>query len=255
MNAFSIRLLSFAVLLSVFSEITAAERRITFANPASNQNQQSFLRVVNTSSATGLVTVSGIDDAGNPAAGGDLTFTLGPNEAKQFNSLDYENGNAGKGLTGALGDGTGKWRMSVTSPLSLEVMSLIRTPDGFVTSVTDEVPISASEVNEIYFANPASNQTQQGFVRVVNKSAATGLVTVSGIDDAGNPAPGGDLTFTLGPNEAKQFNSLDYENGNTGKGLTGALGDGVGKWRLSVASALALEVMSLIRTPMGSSPT
>ena len=251
MNVFSLRLLSFAVLLFVFSKVTAAEWRVTFANPASNQTQQSFLRVINQSAVSGLVTLSGIDDNGDLAPGGDLTFTLGPNEAKQFNSLDYENGNAGKGLTGALGNGTGKWLLSVTSPLNLEVMSLIRTPDGFVTSVTDVVPVSGSGVNEIYFANPASNQTQQGFVRVVNKSAATGLVTVSGIDDGGNPAPGGDLTFTLGANEAKQFNSLDYENGNAAKGLTGALGDGIGKWRLSVTSPLDLVVMSLIRTPDG----
>ena len=103
MNVFSLRLLSFAVLFSVCSEVTAAEWQVTFANPASNQTQQSFLRVINTSSVSGLVTLSGIDDNGNPAPGGDLTFTLGPNEAKQFNSLDYENGNAAKDLTGALG--------------------------------------------------------------------------------------------------------------------------------------------------------
>ncbi len=251
MSLFSVQFILLAVVFSVFAEASGAERHVVFANPASNQTQQSFLRVVNRSSVSGLVTVSGIDDVGNPAPGGDLTFTLGPNEATQFNSLDYEKGNTGKGLKGALGDGAGKWRLLVTSRLNVEVMSLIRTPDGFVTSVTDVVPVSGADVNEIYFANPASNQTQQGFVRVVNTSAETGLVTVSGIDDAGNPAPGGDITFTLGPNEAKQFNSLDYENGNAAKGLTGALGNGTGKWRMSVTSPLDLEVMSLIRTPDG----
>jgi hypothetical protein len=225
--------------------------QLHFANPASNQTQQSFMRVVNTSPATGVVTFSAIDDSGNPAPGGDITFTLGPNESKNFNSLDYEKGNAGKGLTGAFGDGSGKWQFRVSSALDLEVMSLIRTPDGFVTSVTDVVPLSGSDVNEIYFANPKSNQTQQSFIRVVNTSAATGLVTVSGTDDSGNPAPGGDITFTLGPNESKNFNSLDYENGNAAKGLTGALGNGTGKWRMSVTSPLDLEVMSLIRTPDG----
>ncbi|TDJ31495.1 MAG: hypothetical protein E2O61_15670 [Gammaproteobacteria bacterium] len=227
------------------------DKRIAFANPASNQNQQGFVRVVNKSSATGLVTMSCIDKDGNAAPSGDLTFTLGPNESKQFNSLDYENGNAGKGLVGELGDGTGKWQCSVTSGLDLEIMSLIRTPDGFVTSVTDVVPVSSTGVNEIYFGNPASNQNQQSFLRVVNKSSTTGLVTVSGIDKDGNAAPGGDLTFTLGPNESKGFNSLDYENGNPAKGLTGALGDGAGKWWLSVTSPLDLEVMSLIRSPDG----
>ncbi|MFB3105962.1 MAG: hypothetical protein ACE1ZA_13730, partial [Pseudomonadales bacterium] len=105
MNVFSIRWLLFAGLFSFVSEAGGAEKRVTFANPASNQTQQSFLRVINQSSVSGLVTLSGIDDGGDPAPGGDLTFTLGPNEAKQINSLDYENGSAAKGLTGVLGDG------------------------------------------------------------------------------------------------------------------------------------------------------
>ncbi len=70
MNVFSVRLFSFAVLLFVFPKVTAAEWRVSFANPASNQTQQSFLRVINQSSVSGLVTLSGIDDNGNPAPGG-----------------------------------------------------------------------------------------------------------------------------------------------------------------------------------------
>jgi len=235
----------------VFARLLVFEKLIVFANPASNQTQQSFLRVVNTSSETGLVTISGIDGNGNVAPGGDLTFTLGPGESKNMNSLDYENGNVAKGLTGALGNGAGKWHLTVTSPLNLEVMSLIRTPDGFVTSVTNVVPLSNASVNEIYFANPASNQNQQSFLRVVNNSSATDLVTISAIDKTGTTAPGGELTFTLGPNESKNFNSQDYENGNPAKDLTGALGDGTGKWWMSVNSMLDLNVMSLIRSPGG----
>lgn len=235
----------------VFARLLVFEKLIAFANPASNQTQQSFLRVVNTSSETGLVTITGIDGNGNVAPGGELTFTLGPGESKNMNSLDYENGNVAKGLTGALGNGAGKWQLIVSSPLNLEVMSLIRTPDGFLTSVTDVVPVSNTTVNEIYFANPASNQNQQSFLRVVNVSSATGLVTISGIDKAGNAAPGGELTFSLGPDKSKNFNNLDYENGNPAKELTGALGDGIGKWWLSVNSTLDLNVMSLIRSPGG----
>ncbi|MBV1905426.1 MAG: hypothetical protein KUG75_05060, partial [Pseudomonadales bacterium] len=220
----------------VFARLLVLEKRLAFANPASNQTQQSFLRIVNTSSETGLVTISGIDSSGSAAPGGNVTFSLGANESKNINSLDYENGNVAKGLAGALDAGTGKWQLTVSSPLTIEVMNLIRTPDGFVTSVTDVVPVSNGSVNEIYFANPASNQNQQSFLRVVNLSAVTDSVTVSGRDKAGIDAQGSDLTFTLGPNESKNFNNLDYENGNVGKGLSGALGDGIGKWWLSVNS-------------------
>jgi|GEM_PF-4132807 len=227
------------------------DKRLSFGNPGSNQTQQSFLRVVNKSDAGGLVTFSAIDNNGDPAPGGNLTFTLDPQESKNFNSLDYENGNADKGLSGAFGDGSGKWQFLVSSFLDLETSSNIRTPDGFVTNLTDIVPSPAPNVYEIYFANPGSNQSQQSFLRFVNKSDATGTVVVSGIDDNGDAAPGGDLSFTLGPNQSKNFNGLDYELGNTGKGLTGALGDGAGKWHLTVTSTLDLEVMSLIRSSDG----
>lgn len=227
------------------------DKRLSFGNPGSNQTQQSFLRVVNKSDASGLVTFSAIDNNGDPAPGGDLTFTLGPQESKNFNSLDYESGNSDKGLSGGFGNGSGKWQFLIASFLDLETSSNIRTPDGFVTNLTDIVPAPAPNVYEIYFANPGSNQSQQSFLRFVNKSDATGTVVVSGRDDNGDAAPGGDLSFTLGPNQSTNFNGLDYELGNTGKGLTGALGDGVGKWHLTATSTLDLEVMSLIRSSDG----
>ena len=226
------------------------EKRVLFANPASNQNQQGFIRIVNRSPASGLVTLTGIDKNGNTAPDGALTFTLAANASTQFNSLDYENGNISKGLSGGLGDGSGKWQFSVNSPLDIEVMGLIRTPDGFVTSVTEATPRTATK-NQIYFANPASNQNQQSFLRFLNRSAVSGTVTLSGVDKNGNPAPGENISFTLDANESLDFNSLDYENGNANKGLSGALGNGAGKWWLTVTSALDLEVMSLIRTADG----
>jgi len=242
------------LLLTLFETAYGAlpfEKRIFFTNPASNITQQTFLRFINNNSEIVSVEVTAIDDSGTPAPSGILTFDLPAGASLQLNAQDLEGGNPGKGTSGQLGNGTGKWQLRVSATADIEIMSLIRTPDGFVTSLTDVVPKSGSNVNEAYFANPASNQTQQSFLRVVNRSSATGQVTVSGIDDNGAAAPGGDLTFMLGPNESKQFNSLDYEHGNQAKGLSGALGDGVGKWRLSFSSALELEVLSLIRTPDG----
>jgi len=224
---------------------------VYFANPASNQNQQSFLRVSNTTASTGLVTLSGIDDAGNSAPGGNITFTLGPMESKHFNNLDYENGNLAKDLNGALGDGQGKWHLSLNSSLALEVMSMIRTPDGFLTNLSDVVPMDGAGAHKIYFANPATNVAQQSFIRVINTGNNVGTVTISGIDDAGNLAPGGNIQFELAAFESKQLNSGDIENGNAVKGVSGALGDGSGRWRLTVESTLAIQVMNMIRTSDG----
>ena len=223
---------------------------IYFANPASNQNQQSFLRFTNQSDVGGFVTLSGVDDNGNPAPGTDVTFTLFAKESKQLNSRDIENGNSSKGLSGALGDGSGKWHLTATSDVDLEVMSLIRTPDGFLTNLSGVVPTDTQN-HRIYYANPASETGQVTFIRIVNSTASTGTVTISGIDDNGDAAPGGVVQFQLGPLQAKQLLAADLENGNADKGLTGALGKGAGKWQLTVTADMDIAVMNLIRTADG----
>jgi len=227
------------------------QKRIFFVNPASNLNQQSFLRFINRSAQAVDVELQAIDDDGQPAPLGDVTFTLGANRALQVTSQDMESGNPGKGLSGSFGAGVGKWQIKVNSSAPIDAMSLIRTPDGFVTNLSDTVPKPAPSEYAVYFANPASNPNQQTFLRVVNRSKQSGPVTMSGIDENGAPAPGGDLSFTLEPQQAVQFTASDLELGNPAKGLAGALGDGAGKWWLSVFSPLSLEVMSLIRTPDG----
>ena len=235
----------------VVPKLGTSTNEIFFANPASNQNQQSFLRFVNQSDVAGFVTLSGVDDSGTPAPGTDITFSLFPKESKQLNSSDYENGNGSKGLSGALGDGTGKWNLTATSDVDLEVMSLIRTPDGFLTNLSGVTPIDASQNHFIYYANPASETGQVTFIRIVNKTTSTGNVTIDGIDDNGALAPGGVVQFQLEPFEAKQLLASDLENGNAGKGLSGALGDGAGKWQLTVTADVDIAAMNLIRTADG----
>ncbi|MEE2736051.1 MAG: zinc-dependent metalloprotease family protein, partial [Pseudomonadota bacterium] len=223
---------------------------IYFANPASNTNQQTFIRVVNTTANSGTVTIAGIDDSG-AASAGSVSFALTPNQAKQMTVQDLENGNLNKGLSGSLGDGTGKWRLTVTSALDLKVMSLIRTKDGFLTNLSGMVDEASTGSHKVYFANPASQTDKQTFLRIINKDDAMGTVTISAIDDNGNIAPNGDVTFTLDPLAAKQMVASDLEYGNLNKGLTGYLGSGSGRWQLMVTSSLNLEVMSLVRTPDG----
>ncbi len=222
---------------------------VYFANPASINKQQTFLRILNRSEDTGTVTMTGVDDAG-VTSGGKITFTLGPNESKQMTAQDIENGNTGKGLTGNFDDGTGKWRITVTSTLDLKVMSLIRSSDGFLTNLSGMVDDSGTD-HVIYFANQAGHATQQTFLRIINVSDDTDMVSISGIDDTGNIAPGGDVMFDLNAGESKQMTAADLEEGNTNKGLMGMLGDGSGRWRLTVSSPLDLRVMSLVLTTDG----
>ena len=60
---------------------------------------------------------------------------------------------------------------------------------------------------------------RQGFVRIVNRSARAGTVTLTAIDDAGRTA--GTETLDLAANGAIHFNSRDLESGNAAKGFSG----------------------------------
>ena len=180
-----------------------------------------------------------------------MSFIQGANESKQITVQDLENGNSNKGLTGRLDNGSGKWRLKVSSSLDLQVMSLIRTPDGFLTNLSGMVDANSAGDRIVYFANPASEMVRTTFLRIINTTGQAGTVTIAGTDDRGNIAPGGDVVFALEANESKQITAVDLETGNPGKGLIGMLGDGEGRWRLTVSADVDIQVMSLIRTPDG----
>ena len=107
-------------------------------NPAGNSTQQSFLRISNTGPSAGPVFITGIDDAGNPGTG-TVSVNLNAGQSIQLTSTDLQSGNAAKGLTGALGTPTGKWRLTVTSYFpNLVVTSLNRNNNsGTVTNLTN----------------------------------------------------------------------------------------------------------------------
>src|SRR3546814_10505182 len=63
--------------------------------PASNTQQQGFVRLINRENRPGAVTVWGLDSSGNRSPGV-ITLTLNPYESRQFNSQDIEFGNTAK---------------------------------------------------------------------------------------------------------------------------------------------------------------
>lgn len=221
-----------------------------FVNPASNTNQESFLRLVNTSSAESVISINATDDEGMPASDS-ITLTLQANEALQLTAADLEGGNTDKGLTGSLGDGSGKWQLNIFSQFELSVTSMIRTKDGFLTNLSGIAPKNNTDSSMLYFVNPASETDKESFIRIINLEAQEATVTVSGIDDRGTTAPEGSVTLTLDANQSKQITVSDLENGNANKGLTGKLGDGENRWHLEVSADVDIVVMNLIRTTDG----
>ena len=222
--------------------------RVAVFNPGSNHHQVSRIRLVNAGETASAVTIRGTDDEG-ASPGSDVTVEVRAGEARTFTAAELESG-AAAGLTGALGDGEGKWRLDVEATEPVQVMSLLASPGGHLTNLSTVPSHQANGVHRVPLFPPASDPFgRQGFVRVVNHSNTPGEVRIEASDDtdwAYDP-----LTLSLDAGEAAHFNSDDLELGNTDKGLAGSTGPGEGGWRLELTSELDIEVLSYIRTQPG----
>ncbi|MDE0193891.1 MAG: hypothetical protein OXQ90_21270 [Gammaproteobacteria bacterium] len=232
------------------SETLAVELTLAQAEPvamvpsASDPVREGFVRVINHSAEAGIVRVEGIDDAGNRT--GPVLLALHGNATAHFNSDDLENGNRGKRLTGSTGAGQGDWRIELASGLAIEVLSYVRTMDGFLTAMHDVVPESGGE-HRVALFNPGSNTAQVSRLRLINPGSEDAAVTIRGVDGKG-ASPGNDVGLTIPPGAARTISAADLEAGD---GVTGALGDGAGKWQLTVSSGGPLRVVNLLESPAG----
>ena len=211
---------------------------------ASDPVLQGFARVVNHSALAGEARIAAIDDSG--VRRGEVTLAIGPREVVHFNSDDLESGNPEKGLAEGVGTGEGDWRLEVASDLDLEVMSYIRTADGFLTSMHDLPPLTETG-RQIAIFNPGSNYDQVSLLRLFNPGDSAAEVHVTGKDSNG-ASPGGMVSLSLDPGTARTVSAQQLESG---EGLTGALGDGAGKWMLEVKADQPIVAISLLRSPTG----
>ena len=226
----------------------AQESQFVGLFPAAGGVRQGFVRVINHGQAGGEVEVEGFDDAGNRA--GPITLRLDAGKTVHFNSEDFENGNAAKGLSGGVGPpSSGDWRLTLTSTLDIEALPYLRTPgDGFLTSMWDLVPAADGNHHVVVF-NPGSNSQQVSQLRLINPGEDPAEVVVRGVDDHGR-AGASAVTLTVPAGAARTYTAQELENGHAD--LQGAFGTGNGKWRLTVASDSAIRVMSLLlSTPTG----
>lgn len=116
------------------SEINASAHayRVAFFNPGSNVNQVSSLRLLNDGGAVARVSVTGTDDRG--AASDEVRLTVAAEGVRTVTAAQLEAG--APGLSGALGDGAGKWRLLVRSDRPIRAMSLLESPAGHLTNLS-----------------------------------------------------------------------------------------------------------------------
>ena len=218
---------------------------LPFVLAADSAGLTGFVRIVNGGAQAGSVQIHAIDDTGRRF--GPVSLAIGAEAVVNFNSRDLEQGNASKGLPSGVGDGSGHWRLELSTALDIRPLAYIRTGDGFVTAMHDVAPVSGMD-HSVPFFNPGSNARQVSRLRLVNPGTAAAQVTVTGHDDAGDAAPG-TVRLTLPGGAARTLTAQQLEAG--GAGFDGSLGDGAGKWRLSVRSNVEIQVMSLLASPTG----
>ena len=218
---------------------------IPFFPSASDEVREGFARVVNHSTEAGEVRIVAVDDEGQ--SHGPVMLAIDAGETVHFNSDELESGNAEKGLPDGVGPGEGNWRLQLSSELDIEVLSYVRTTDQFLTAMHDTAP-SEDGRHWVAFFNPGSNTSQVSWLRLVNPGEDEAEVSIVGLDDRGE-SPGGEVTTTIPAGASRTFTAVELESG--GEGLEGMLGDGEGKWRLTVESAQPLVAMSLLSDPTG----
>ena len=224
---------------------TPAKHMAPMFPTASDPQRQGFVRIINHSTEPGEVRVEAIDDTGERF--GPVTLAIGGDETVHFNSDDLETGNPDKGLSGSTGAGSGDWRLEFSTVLDIEVLSYIRTTDGFLTAMHDVAPATGKRHRVAVF-NPGDNVDQVSRLRLINPGEEEAEITIRGVDGNGD-SPGSDVRTTVAAGASRTFTAAELESG--GFGLEGALGDGVGKWQLDVASDQPIRTMSLLESPTG----
>ena len=106
--------------------------RVAVFHPASSDEQRSLLRLANNGEDAATATINGVDDAG--AEAGPLTVMVPAGEALTLTAAQLEAGD--EGLEGALGDGEGQWRLTVSFDNPLTVMSLTESPAGHLANLS-----------------------------------------------------------------------------------------------------------------------
>ena len=236
--------LSFAVSVGVYAEFY----EIPYMPRGSDLEHQGFMRITNLSTLSASVEVQGVGDNGGFSAV--AQFSLAAGESRGYRITELESGAPSKGLSGAIGTGVGDWRIFFTSISPLRVVGYYRNPTtGFLNSLHDTAHAGVAGLSHrLAMVNPGSNPNQIGKIRIVNGVYSANTAFISAIDDQGVRFPNaGTVEVDLAPFGAITLSMAELELGSSNPAVRGVLGDGSGKWRMTITADNTIGVM--IRRP------
>ena len=225
--------------------VVAAHDTVPFLLAASGAPPWGFVRIANRSDKSGTVEIVAIDDTGQRF--GPVELIVEARAVGTFASRDLEQGAAHRGLSAGVGDGTGHWRLELSTELDIVAHAYARSSVSFVSRIDESVAAIDDNgyIYDVRFFNPGSNTVKPSALRLVNPGDEDAEVTISARDDAGNAAPEGDVTVNVAAGTAIEVSAQALDGGDGA--FDGSLGDGEGKWRLTVHTEHFLHVLSLLR--------
>ena len=131
-------------------------------------------------------------------------------------------------------------------------MAHVRAADGTLSVMHDTVrgtEVAGRSTYRVPIFNPSTDATQASRLRLINPGDAAATVTISGRDDTGAVASGGEVQLTISANGARTLTAQQLEAGDAS--LTGRLGAGVGRWRLYVSADRPIRVVNVAVTSAG----
>lgn len=116
-------------------------------------------------------------------------------------------------------------------------------------NVCDLLPLRYNgSTMEIFTINPGSNTTQRSFIRLTNRSATDGYVSLEGYDNNGDKGAS-QVRVWVPAGASVQLDAKDLEDGTNG--AVGAWGTGAGKWRAVVTAEFpGLVATSLVNSAL-----
>ena len=221
-----------------------------FLAPGTSGDPQGVLRIVNDTGDAATVQVFAIADDGTRS--GPATIALGASAAVQFDATELQSANAAKGLSGGLGRLSGDVRLSIDSDAPIVPLAFVRASDGTLSAMHDAVRAATTETGQYRYEVPIFNLStavaQASRLRLINPGDAPAAVTIAGRDDGASAATG-TVRLSLPAGGARTLTAQQLEAGGTG--LTGRLGAGIGRWRLTVTSDRHLEVVNVAASSTG----
>ncbi len=114
---------------------------IAWFKAVDDSKQVGLLRLSNAGAQTAHVSIQGTDDRG--VRRGTTQITIAPHTSRTLTAMELESGS--EDLNGSLGDGYGEWRLAITADASINVMNLVSTPTGHLSSLSSSATRASSE--------------------------------------------------------------------------------------------------------------